>query len=279
MMKRYQGWLRLSVAFSALSATTAFAAAEVIEARPARAAKVEEQWHQVEETYTQQANRLLDMQGQIDGLHREIQLLRGSLETQAHAMNQLSQQQNTLYSELDEQLAHLSQQFTVFDTKIQAMQVQVEDTVASTPVTSILEATLSANEPAGQEGDEKQRYQVAYEQLQAQDYTTALDAFERCVNQYPEGEYTANAYYWIGEIYLLAGDFQSADHSFEQVIQRFPEHAKASDALLKRGYVEYDQAHWMQAKAYFNEVKARFPGSAAARLAEARIQKMKLSQR
>jgi tol-pal system protein YbgF len=136
--------------------------------------------------------------------------------------------------------------------------------VASAPLPT--EATLSP---------EKQLYQTASQQLKEKQYDAAKLSLQKLISDYPTGEYTANGYYWLGEVCFIQGNLPEAMQAFSSVIQSFPQHAKVADSLLKLGYIASAESHASKAKQYFEQVVRQYPGSSAARLAEARLQAMR----
>ncbi|MES2212717.1 MAG: tol-pal system protein YbgF [Pseudomonadota bacterium] len=230
---------------------------EVVQGRPV--------YVQHSSTHAQEvpSRRIIELQEQVDGLQQELQVMRGQLEEQNWHLKQLQEQNKRLYQNIEQRLAEKSAQ-----PELESPQTTASDDT-SPAITKVALTT-----PVQTLVSEQEAYQAAYERLQARDYPGALVAFRAFVGGFPKSEYTANAHYWLGEVYLLTGDLESADAEFTQVALNNT-HQKASDALLKRGYVQYTKKNWSGASAYFNDVRTRFPGSAAARLAEARLQHMR----
>ena len=92
---------------------------------------------------------------------------------------------------------------------------------------------------------------------------------------YPEGQYAANAQYWLGEAYYVNGDKEKALASFQRVVEVYGESSKASDALLKIGYIQDDIGRLPEARQTLETVIQKYPGTSAARLAESRLQRLK----
>ncbi len=129
--------------------------------------------------------------------------------------------------------------------------------------------------PVDATSQEKQLYQTASQQLKEKQYDVAKVSLKKLISEYPMGEYTANGYYWLGEVCFIQGNLQEASQAFSSVIQSFPQHAKVADALLKLGYIASAENHASKAKQYFEQVVRQYPSSSAARLAEARLQAMR----
>jgi len=193
----------------------------------------------------------------IEYLQQEIQDLRGKVEEQAHAIEQLQEQQKKHQGDLDAAQS------------VSGLAVPSALAPSSTPA---LSAELLPVEP---NPEEERAYQSAYQLIQNKEYDAALAAFKGLVSNFPQGTYTPNGYYWLGEISLVKGDLALAAQSFGIVFQRYPQHPKAADSLLKLGYIEYANGRWTQAKDLLNRVKAQFPGTTSAQLAQSRLDKIR----
>lgn len=124
------------------------------------------------------------------------------------------------------------------------------------------------------EVQEQNAYQTAYNSLKNRNYAQAITAMESYLQQYPNGKYAASAHYWLGELYMVQGQIDKAASQFSTIITRYPRDSKAADATLKLGMVYYNKGQYTEAKQSFEQVKAKYPGTAAARLADARLQEM-----
>ncbi len=90
--------------------------------------------------------------------------------------------------------------------------------------------------------------------LKERDINAAAQAFKQHVIDYPASPYTANAHYWLGEIYLLQGQDEMARQAFTLVVEQHPKHSKAMDATFKLGKIyhqlgEIDRARKLLEKA------------------------------
>lgn len=191
-------------------------------------------------------------------------------------VTRLEQQMGTNTTlQFTQRLEALQQEVQELRGVVEELQNQRSSTAseASTPASRARnEAAVSAAiTPEG----EKNLYQIAYQKLQARDYQTASHTLHMLLEQYPQGENAPNAYYWLGEISLIQGNTTEAQKYFETVITQFPEYSKVSDAILKTGYIAYTNEDYVQAKKLLDQVVKQYPDSSAARLAIARLQKMK----
>jgi TolA-binding protein len=91
-----------------------------------------------------------------------------------------------------------------------------------------------------------------YEVAVRQDYEAAsnkllkdrnIDAATVALNMhlvdFPNSPFTANAHYWLGEIYLLKGDIELARKAFKTIVDQFPQHPKSMDSNFKLGKIYF----------------------------------------
>ncbi len=224
-------------------------------------ASMEERINQLERRADASDN--LALLQRIQELEDELQMVYGQLEEQDHTIKLMEQRQRELYVDLDRRLG----QATVSQSPSNVESSDHAPMVPSSP--SMTQQDAEAEEAA---------YQTAYQFIRERQYQRATDEFYTFLAEYPDGFYAANAYYWLGELYLVEGDLDNAEQAFQTVLNDFPEHQKTSDALLKLGQVLHARESDAEAQAVFNDVIARYPGTSTARLAEARLQEMKQSQ-
>ena len=98
-----------------------------------------------------------------------------------------------------------------------------------------------------------------------------MDTF---VQKYPKGGYTANAQYWLGELYLVKKDYMKAIEHFDVVLQQFPSSSKSPASLLKSGYAFVATGDSQAAKTRFQRLMSRYPDTSAAQLAHEKMQEM-----
>lgn len=161
----------------------------------------------------------------IQSLQQEIQELRGQLEVQAHDLKLLQQQQVAFYKDLDARLSgsssaksssskqptlDLSAGSKETTPKATAPASNVQASKSAVPTLAPVSTTTSRINPA----DEQISYLAAYELVKNKRYDDALNAMNVFVQKYPRGGYTANAQYWLGELYLVKKEFSKIYRAF-----------------------------------------------------------------
>jgi tol-pal system protein YbgF len=185
---------------------------------------------------------------QIQSLQQEISELRALVEEQGHQISRLKQLQLDNYVDLDRRVSLVSGSSSA---KEQATDVSVESPV-SADVSSAPSSGLS-------EADE---YKAAYDLLRQRQVDQSLVAFKDYLKKYPNGEFSANSCYWLGEIFLLKSQLPQARDWFAKLLQDFPESNKVPDAKFKLGKVYHLMGDKKRAKPLLDDAATGLGDSA-----------------
>ena len=187
---------------------------------------------------------------QLQVLQQEIQNLRGQLEEQTYLVNRLQRDQREQYLDLDRRVMALAE-----------YQPAPDPASTATP-------NPAASFATGGNVTEREAYTQAFEAMRAREFDASLSGFQQLIELYPNGQFTPNAYYWIGELYLVSqADAELARQSFMQVINLYPDHQKTPDALYKLGVVYHTLGDKDASRGYLERVLQDYPDSSAADLA------------
>jgi len=246
---------------------------------------------------------------QIEDLKQEISELRGLIEVQDHEIQQLKKSQQEFYLDLDKRLGQLQssepkvkRRLTASNDVVESKEKSQELPAEAKPaiVSKAEEATeivLGSPKPSNplpvvetvvSENSnslpvvEKDAFESAYKLVRTKRYSEAVSAFRDYLTKFPQGEHAPNAHYWLGEVYMSQWQtnktkkelLDKANQEFLNITSKFPTHQKVTDALLKLGLIENEKGNLEAARQYLTEVKDRYPGSAAARIAETRLQQL-----
>lgn len=196
----------------------------------------------------------------IQGLQQEVQELRGQLDVQAHELKLLQEQQLSFYKDLDARISNPAKGSTV---------VAPVPVVVPTPIQPV--AGTSRANPA----DEQISYLAAYDLVKNKQFDSALTAMQTFVTKYPHGGYTANAQYWLGELYMVKNDYPQAIEHFNVVLQAFPTSSKNAASMLKIGYALAASGKTAEARVKLEDVIKMYPDTSTAKLAKAKLNSLK----
>ena len=209
---------------------------------------------------------------QMQVLQQEVQMLRGMVEELNHELQQLKQRQMDDYLDIDRRLSAIVSSApannalanNALANRAPANSAPANNALAnnapanSRPGSSsaALDAKNSTDSsgyslnPAGSNNpsaakvaagpSELAEMKANYENassllLKKRDINGAALAFKQHVVDYASSPYVANAYYWLGEIYLLQDQAELSRQAFTSVIEQYPLHSKAMDARFKLG--------------------------------------------
>ena len=189
---------------------------------------------------------------QVQQLQQEVMRLNGLVEQQTYELRQLKEQSLERYLDIDRRLASGAAPLGA-------------NTSAAAPAASRQPASAAVAEQPG----EAEAYRAAYALVRGQEFAAAVPAFTRFLQNFPDGRYAPNAYYWLGELYLVLepADPEAARQSFMLLLGQYPSHAKIPDALYKLGRVHYIKGNPERAREFLERVRRDYPDSSAARLA------------
>ena len=200
------------------------------------------------------AGHLSELFYRIQVLQQDLKDLRGAMEEQSYLIKRLERSQKEQYLDLDKRLAQLG------GADLESRAAQTEEKESSEEATTFLNKVPEFD-------NEREAYQYAFDLMRNRQYQESLAGFEEIIVAFPNGQYTPNAYYWIGELYLAQGDNEKSRQSFIQVISLYPDHQKVPDAMYKLGVVYFALGDNQSALRYLGQVQQEYPNSSAAGLA------------
>ncbi|MDX2346371.1 MAG: tol-pal system protein YbgF [Legionella sp.] len=208
----------------------------------------------------------------LQGLQQELSELRGQLEVQTHALQTLKKQQLDFYQDLDKRLRD-NPNTTSSASNHAANPIDINSVDINTDTNA---DTLTQNTaPRGNPADEQISYLAAYELVKNKEFDKGIMAMKHFIQQYPRGGYTANAHYWLGELYMVKQSFPDAIQQFETVLKTFPSSSKSSASSLKLGYALAASGQTNAARERLKAVIRDYPDTHAAQLATSKLESFK----
>ena len=212
---------------------------------------------------------LLDLLRQLEELQTEVRQLRNTVEVQGHELEQLKNRQRTLYDDLDKRLRETERRNVAAPAALAPTVVPA--TTTTTTTTTVLSAPAA---PRAVTAPQQQEYDAAFELMKQGLYDRAVKAFRAFLVKHPDSGLTDNAQYWIAEGNYVLRNYKLALEEFTKVVNA-TNNPKAPDALLKIGFVHYELGAYDKARKTLTDVQSRYPGTGVAKLAAARLDKMK----
>ena len=210
---------------------------------------------------------LIAQSQQFEALQQEVSMLRDMLEEKDYELDQITQRQRSLYSDMDRRL--------------NSLEGGASRTVAAAPVpppSALSASTASASASAASAGDDKdgaQQYTAAFDLLKEGQYSKSVSSFDSFLKSYPESKYADNAQYWLGEANYVSRQYKTALDAFQTLIAKYPESKKIPGARLKIGYTYYELKNWSASKDALMQVVKLYPDTSVASKANDRLERIK----
>lgn len=180
----------------------------------------------------------------IRALEQEIATLRNLIEENTYLIERYQELQQQRYLDLDKRLHSL----------------------LSGELEELNEQSLNLNDLNSTE--EIDLYKEALELFEVSRYAEAIEAFRDLIISFPEGSYSADAYFWSGELYLAQEQLEDAREHYLVVAEKFKDHGRVADCLYKLGVIEKVLLNNEAANSYFFRLISEYPDTGAAELAK-----------
>lgn len=206
----------------------------------------------------QQMNNFVNMNlpQRVTDLQQQLAQVRGQLQEQQRDLQLFSNQLRSFYSDLNQRIT------------------QVKNLNSDIPNESTKSNVNSISSKGSIQLQDSTAYQKALNFLTKREFDKAEAAFQNYLNDYPNGNYVANAHYWLGEIYLEHKDMKKAALEFKIIISKFAKSEKALDAQLKLAVIHAQNGQVAQAKQELTEIKKLHSNSTVGQLASIRLQQL-----
>ena len=179
----------------------------------------------------------------IEVLEEEIRDLRNILEENSILVDRSLELQQQRYLDLDSRILEIS--------KISSKNLSsVEDEVQYLDT------------------EEKELFKSALILFEESRFAEALEIFSQIIITFPNGAFTADAYFWSGELFLAQEMYEDAKLSFKNVVDNFYQHSRAPDSLFKLGEIYRIEGDIERSLGFYDKVKEDFPDSGASQLAK-----------
>lgn len=211
----------------------------------------------------------------VEELREEVRQLRGRLEETSHQLERNSRQARERYVDLDERLVDLN-------SRLSEVEESREDSSGDDDERDTSDD--DKEESGGSDSDDKddkdnsesyrqpdEEEREAYASIQyliqeKENHDAAIDEIYTFLEEYPDGDLSVNAYYWLGELYLSKGAYEQAQQAFTIVTSRHETHRKAPDAMFKLAVSHDRGGDSERAREILDRLEDRHPDSNAAAL-------------
>ena len=205
----------------------------------------------------------MENQYQLQLLQQEVMTLRGQIEELRYEVQRGKAIQEDRYLELDRRLQGLGE--------VEASQASGED---GSEIVENQTDTYQLEQPGSSvNAVEKPLYDAALQAIRGRQYDLAIEQLLGVIKQFPDGTYTPNAYYWLGEVQAAKKkpDYEKARQALVQVINGFPDHSKAPDAAFKLGKIYHLMGDCQRGKDLLTQVETDYYDKTVGKLAQSYV--------
>ena len=206
-------------------------------------------------TYLQEDESIELLLEKINQLKKEIENLTASIETNNLSISRLEEANQIRYVDLDKRI-HLIETKLLFEESLE------EDSpeISINPLSGLVDEEI--------ESGEFDLWSNSMRLIDNSRYSEAAENLRLLILSYPDGTYTGDAYFWLGEIYLVQEMLEDSSEILNAFILKFEEHPRKADALYKLAIVKINLEDVVSAEELLQEVISNYPNSGAALLAE-----------
>lgn len=216
-------------------------------------------------------------------LENQIRELRGKIEEQDHAIDQLNKELTNRYTDLDQRLELLNQKLEPESNKPEqapAENAPVDSSATTDQTTTASKATTNSPTPAAAQNSatpanssnntsdpvalEKAAYTIALDAYKKGGAKQAIAPMQNFIKNYPNSIYTGNAYFWLAEFQLAIDppNYNEAKKNYEIVAAKFPNSSKAPRALYQLYSIAKDvNKNTQTANVYKSKLLSTYPKS------------------
>ena len=216
-------------------------------------------------------------------LENQIRELRGKIEEQDHAIDQLNKELTNRYTDLDQRLELLNQKLEPESNQPEqapAENAPVDSSTATDQTTTASKATTNSPASAAAQNSatpanssnntsdpvalEKAAYTIALDAYKKGGAKQAIAPMQNFIKNYPNSIYTGNAYFWLAEFQLAIDppNYNEAKKNYEIVAAKFPNSSKAPRALYQLYSIAKDvNKNTQTANVYKSKLLSTYPKS------------------
>ena len=222
-----------------------------------------------------------DLMQKNQQLENQIRELRGKLEEQDNAIEQLNKELSNRYTDLDQRLELMAQKLeadtestdeTPADETTPEEQKPTENQSNETAPIATTPKNQTPTEPSVQgEGNtnsaqdlEKAAYSIALEAYKQGGAKKAIEPMQSFIKNNPNSIYTGNAYFWLAEFNLAIDppNYEEAKKNYEVVAAKYGNSSKAPRALYRLYSIATEvNKNPQTANVYKNKLLSAFPDS------------------
>ncbi|MBI4847574.1 MAG: tol-pal system protein YbgF [Nitrospirae bacterium] len=227
------------------------------------------------------AKNVSDLTVQIQSITSEFRVLTGRFEESRYQSEKVSAEMISEREKLSSKIRELQTVISELNKKLEeketpppaAKKEEEKKPEEVKPADESQKAAKPEDKKDAQKADVKDVYMAAYQEYKDGRTVAAREKFAALLKDYPEGEYSDNARFWIAESYYKDGNYEDAILAYEELLKKNPKTTKAPGALLKQGLAFYALKDDKTGKIILEKLIEKFPDSEQAQAAKKKLGK------
>ena len=202
---------------------------------------------------------------QLNKLEEEIANLSNNLDQNTYELQRIEDANQLRYMDLDKRIHQLETLILLSNED------DNQDQIASGDIDENPLSDLIANDESE---EEFLLWSNSLKLIENSRYSEAAENLRLLILSFPQGEYSIEAYFYLGDIYFQQQMYQDSIETFNSLLINFPDNNRTPETIFKLGLNFLRLEDEIAAISNFNNVIQNYPESSAAILSEEELVKL-----
>ena len=201
----------------------------------------------------------------LNKLEEEIANLSNNLDQNTYELQRIEDANQLRYMDLDKRIHQLETLILLSNEEDNQDQI-VSGDIDENPLSDLI---------ANDESEEEfLLWSNSLKLIENSRYSEAAENLRLLILSFPRGEYSIEAYFYLGDIYFQQQMYQDSIETFNSLLTNFPENNRTPETIFKLGLNFLRLEDEIAAISNFNNVIQNYPESSAAILSEEELVKL-----
>ena len=201
----------------------------------------------------------------LNKLEQEISNLSNNLDQNTYELQRIEDANQLRYMDLDKRIHQLETLILLSSEEDNQDQIELSD-LDENPLSGLISNDGSE--------EEFSLWSNSLKLIENSRYSEAAENLRLLILSFPQGEYSVEAYFYLGDIYFQQQMYQDSIETFNSLLNNFPENKRTPESFFKLGLNFLKLEDKTSARSNFNNVIQNYPESSAAILSEEELVKL-----
>lgn len=201
----------------------------------------------------------------LNKLEQEISNLSNNLDQNTYELQRIEDANQLRYMDLDKRIHQLETLILLSSEEDNQDQIELSD-LDENPLSGLISNDGSE--------EEFSLWSNSLKLIENSRYSEAAENLRLLILSFPQGEYSVEAYFYLGDIYFQQQMYQDSIETFNSLLNNFPENKRTPESFFKLGLNFLQLEDETSARSNFNKVIQNYPESSAAILSEEELVKL-----